>query len=143
MAALAVPCEVCGGEGKATPGLAVCRPFCQGPHPVHPTSPASITTVTDGDIYGGTGLSPLDWPDAIHLVSPPSAAIGHFSTSIPGHSWVRAGMTGVPYRGAQACLTMASARSAPDTRFPCKANGEPGHSSRAAVHTFMAKGACS
>jgi hypothetical protein len=145
MAALVVLCEVRGREAKAAPHFGVRRLYSEGVRPassawagcvspdgVYPAPPASIYMVTDGDICGKPGLLPA-----------PYAAISRYSTTIPGHSWCRVGMTGGPYRGPRPCLTMASARKNPDKRFPCKANGEPGNSSPAAVLTFMAKGACS
>ena len=129
MAALVVPCEVRRGVGQATPGFGVQNRFPSG---VRAAPPASIYTVTDGDICGQTRLSLAN-----------HAAICRFSTTIPGHSCGRVGMTGVPYRDSRPCLTMASARKDPDKGFPVKANGGSGNSSPAAVLTFMAKGACS
>lgn len=129
MAALVVPCEVRRGVGKTAPGIGVQFFF---PRWVRVAPPASIYTVTDGDICAEMNLS-----GANH------AAICCFSTTIPGHSYGWVGMTGVPYRDSRPCLTMASARKDPDKRFPGKANGGPGNSSPAAVLTFMAKGACS
>jgi hypothetical protein len=133
MTALVVACEVRRGEGTIIPDCGIRRAFPDTKRPValvraaatssggaYPAPPASIYAVTDGD-----------------------AAISRFSMSIPGHSWYRAGMTGVPYRGSRLCLTMASARNSPDKGFPGKANDEPGNFSPAVVLTFMAKGACS
>lgn len=129
MAALVVPCEVRRGVGRTAPGFGI---QCAVPNGVRAAQPASIYTVTDGDIYGEMYLSRAN-----------HAAICRFSTTIPGHSCGRVGMTGVPYRDSRPCFTMASVRKDPDKRFPVKANGGPGNSSPAAVLTFMAKGACS
>jgi hypothetical protein len=129
MAALVVPCEVRRADGKTAPGFGVQFFFPRG---VRAAPPASICTVTDGDICGEKDLSVAN-----------NAAISCFSTTIPGHSYGWVGMTGVPYRDSRSCLIMASARKDPDKRFPGKANGGHGNSSPAAVLTFMAKGACS
>ena len=133
MTALVVPCEVRRGEGRITQNCGIRRAF--------PDTKGSVSLVRVGATSsGGTYRAP---PASIYAVTDGDAAISRFSTSIPGHSWCRVGMTGVPYRGSRLCLTMASARNRPDKGLAGKANDEPGNFSPAVVLTFMAKGACS
>ena len=57
MAAIAVPNEVCEGEGKMTPHIVV-RSLAE--RVTQPTSPASISAATEGDVRDGPGFPGRD-----------------------------------------------------------------------------------
>ena len=140
MAAIAVPYEVCEGEGKLPPGFVVRSSAIRV---TQPASPASIPVATEGDGCGGTGFPGRVSGRAFFPARLSRPSISAFSSLFPVHSdgWERAAE--VRNQDTEACLTMACARRDHDKGRPCKANGAPGNSSRAAVLTFMVKGACS
>ena len=140
MAAIAVPYEVCEEEGRMAPHFAVSASAVSVTQPI---SPANISVATEGDGCDGLSFPGRDSARAFfraRLCRPP---ISPFSSLFPVHSDGRERAVGVRNQDTEPCLTMACARRDPDKGRPCKANGAPGNSPRAAVLTFMAKGACS
>ena len=140
MAAIAVPDEVCEEEGKMAPHFVV---RSSAARVTRPTSPASISAATEGDVCDGPSFPGRDSGRAFLPARLCQPSISAFPSLFPVHSdgWERAAE--VRNQDTEACLTMACARRDHDKGRPCKANGAPGNSSRAAVLTFMAKGACS
>ena len=140
MAAIAVPYEVCEEEDKVAPHFVVRSSALRV---TQPTSPASISIATEGNVGHGPGLPGRDSGRAIFPACLCRPSISAFPSLFPVHSdgWERA--VGVRNQDTEPCLTIACARRDHDKGHPCQANGAPGNSSPAAVLTFMAKGACS
>ena len=140
MAAITVPYEVCEGEGKMTPHIVV-RSLAV--RVTQPTSPSSISAATEGDVRDGPGFPGRDSGCAFFRARLCRSSISAFPSLFPIHSDGRERAVGLRNQDTEPCLTMAGARRDHDKGRPCQANGAPGDSSRAAVLTFMVKGACS
>jgi len=139
MAAIAVPYEVCEEEDKA-PHFVV---RSSAVRVTQPTSPASISIATESDAGDGLGFPGRDSGRAFFPACLCRPSISAFPSLFPVHSDGRERAVGVRNQDTEPCLTIACARRNHDKGHPCQANGAPGNSSRAAVLTFMAKGACS
>jgi hypothetical protein len=140
MAAIAVPDEVCEEEDQMAPHFAV---RSSAVRVTQPTSPASISAATEGDVCDGPGFPGRDSGRAFFPARLCRPSISAFPSLFPVHSDGRERAVGVRNQDTEPCLTMACARRDHEKGRPCKANGAPGNSPRAAVLTFMAKGACS
>ncbi len=140
MAAIAVPYEVCAEEDKVAPHFVV---RSSAVRVTQPSSPASISIVTEGDVGDGLGFPGRDSGRAFFPACLCQPSISAFPSLFPVHSDGRERAVGVRNQDTEPCLTMACARRGHDKGRPCKANGTTGNSPRAAVLTFMAKGACS
>ena len=140
MAAIAVPYEVCEEEGKMAPHIVLRSLAVRVPQP---TSHASISAATEGDVRDGPGFSGRDSGRAFFPARLCQPSISAFPSLFPVHSDGRERAVGVRNQDTEPCLTLAGARRDHDKGRPCQANGAPGDSPRAAVLTFMAKGACS